>query len=214
MIWSDRGILAKGHHILQINHTVFRANLCLKVFMALLLATVVSGCGPSVVRTAQPTQPANKVLVITGVGMVTRNAGDARVEETWFNVAANYAKSLDAAMAEAGINVHLHVKKDRAESPKDVLSRLAKDNKKDALIQVAVVHQRSSIDNTFYLEAYYMPLAYQDMSNGERLVVPQKGPVKRYPMLSSTTTDMRDASLSGLAQAFVKELLEQGYISK
>lgn len=179
-----------------------------------LLASMVAACGPSVVRTVQPTQPANKVVVITGVGMVVSSANDPHVEETWFNVAGNYAQSLESAMADAGVNVHLHIKQDRSESPKAVLSRLANDDRKDALIQVVVVHSRSSTENTFYLEAHYMPLAYEEMSDGGRMVVPQKGPVKRYPILSSTTKDLRNASLSGLANDFVKELLAQGYISK
>lgn len=185
-----------------------------RVFSLMLAMTLLTACGPAIVKTEQPTQPANDILVLTGAGMVASSSNDPRYEETWLKVVKRYSQSLHTAMAGAGLNAQLHIKENGAESPKAVLGRLVAESKKDGLIQVTVTHIRNSEENTVYLNAEFLPLAYEHLSDGTQRVVPQPGTVKHYPLASTTKKDLRDASISGLAEMFVQELREQGYLSR
>ena len=181
--------------------------------LALVLFCVsVTACAPKVVETRAGRKPAEDVLILTGAGMVSMRRGDPKYEQTWLNVVGVYSRALKEKMQEAGVNAELHIKKERAEDPEAVLARLVAAEPKDALVQVTVTHVHNSNENTVYLEAEFMPLVFERLENGQRRVVPQSGPQKRYPLMSTTGKDMRDTSLSGLAAEFVKELRAQGHV--
>lgn len=209
---ANFSVLSPRHHSNAVKYfgDVFRRSLGL--LSLLMTFTLLAACSPQLVRTEGPVDPANSVLIITGAGMVPRSAKDPRYEETWLNTTASYSSALKEALDKAGVAAQLYMKKDRIESPEQTLARLVAKEPKDAIIQVSITHVRNSDENTVYLDAEFMPLVYESLSDGTRRVVPQSGPRKHYPLMSMTKKDMRDTSLSGLAKTFVQELQAEGKI--
>jgi hypothetical protein len=144
--------------------------------------------------------------------MVTYSAQDPRHESTWLQVASSYAEALRTEIGSTGTQAELHIKQKRKEAAADVLTMLASHDRKDAVLQVTVYRVRSGTENTYYLMAQFMPLEYTRLSNGRRGMIPAQGVIKKYPILSTTTKDMRDASIPGLAKEFVRELRDQGHL--
>ncbi len=179
---------------------------------AAMAAIMVAACAPNIIESEGPQRPARTVLVLTGAGMVSSTTQDPRYEAIWSGVASRYAGAFSEELNSTGPHAKLHVIKNREESPQTALVRLVKEEKKDAVVQVTVKHVRTSTVNTIYLEAEFMPLVYNRLSNGQRNVVPQSGTRRNYPMLSTTSQDMRDASIPDLAKQFVSELRGQGYL--
>lgn len=209
---SITSVFTAGHNNYALSFFVDVIHHPLRFLSVLMTALLLSACSPQVVKTEGPNDPASSVVIITGAGMVPRSTQDPRYEDTWLKTADSYSAALEAALKKAGVAAQLHTKQDRSETPEQTLARLVSEASKDAIIQVSITHVRNSEENTVYLDAEFMPLVYEYLSDSSRRVVPQVGPRKHYPLMSFTKKDMRDVSLSGLAKAFVKELQTQGKI--
>jgi hypothetical protein len=183
-----------------------------RMVFAITAVVLLASCAASVVKTEAPQRPARSVLIVTGVGMVPAAANDPRYEKTWLEVAGKYADGLNEATKAAGVQTQVHIRRDRNEALDATVAMLVAKDKKDALVQVTVNHVRTSADNTIYLKAELMSLEYVYYSDGTRKAVTRKGAEKSYPILSTTKPDMSKASLSDLAQQFVKELRAQGHL--
>lgn len=179
---------------------------------AVMSVALMTACASGFVETFPPNLPAKSVVIVTGVGMVPSAQNDPRYESMWLGAAKSYAEALRADIAKTGKKAQLDIKSDRSVKGTDYIAKLLATEKRDALVQVVVTHVRNSTENTVYLEASFLPLVYTRDVNGRLAATAQEGPIKRYPLFSMTGKDMRDASLSGLAVDFNKELRGKGLL--
>lgn len=179
---------------------------------AALPMIVLTACASTAVETTPPRVPARSVLIVTGVGMVPYAARDPRYESLWLGAARRYAEGLRTAIERTGARAELRIKRDRGIATIDYVKRLLAHEEQDALLQVTVNHERSGSVSTVFLEVSFLPLGSRRYPNGRRGVMTHTGPTERYPILSTSGKDMRNASLTGLADKFVQELRRRGAI--
>ncbi|MBI3545133.1 MAG: hypothetical protein HY081_00855 [Gammaproteobacteria bacterium] len=176
-------------------------------------ALLITACASTTVTETTPPQlPVENVLIVTGAGMVPSAKNDPRYESMWLQTANTFAKGLRDAIEHSGKKAQLNIRPDQSSGLAEYVATLLATGKQDALLQVTVSHVKNSSENTIYLEASFMPLGAKRYSDGRRQATTHAGPTKRYALLSTTGKDMREASLSELAEKFVKELRAQGFL--
>lgn len=149
---------------------------------------------------------AGSILIFTAPSMVPSFA-DRGMSQLWFSFGAQVATHLGTELNRGGLPAQVFVSRDPGQSARQVLLSQLAIHPYDEIIQVAAEHVKQEEGNTVYLVIESFTLQSTVSRDGGRSVTVKDGTSKRFPILSSSGSDLRDVPQERLAAEFAGDFL-------
>jgi TPR repeat protein len=146
---------------------------------------------------------AGSILIFSGPSMIPSFA-DPGIGKIWFSFSSKVAEELREELVRGGIPAQLFLGTDPGQSARQMFIKQLAIHPYDEVIQIGVEHVKEGEGATVYLVLESFLLQSAPSTDGSRHVTTRGGTSKRYPVLSSSGKDMRDASTTSLAEDFAR----------